>query len=174
MKLSHRSARHACALSAPMGAIVVLEPGQRYDPERDRVLLVSDAGPTINLDHGPFARPMLNGQVDPAPIELRAGVTYRFRIINIRSDFVVAMALLDGQCLVERRPVAKDGADLPPSQAVARPAQVALGPGEILDVELTPPAPGELTLRLGFPVVLRPDGTPVPRPAPTRVPVHVR
>lgn len=170
---SHFNERHQITHGL-YGAIVVLEPGQRHDPERDRILLVSDAGPTINLEHGPFARPMLNGRADPAPIELQAGVTYRFRIINIRSDLVVALALLDGQRPALWRHVAKDGADLPASQAVTAPAQLALGVGEIHDVEFTPRSPGELTLELGFSVFLRRDGTPVPRPAPTRVPVHVR
>jgi FtsP/CotA-like multicopper oxidase with cupredoxin domain len=157
------------------GAIVVLAPGERYDPERDRVLLVSDAGPTINLLDGTFARPMLNGQVEPAPIVLRAGVAYRFRLINIRSDFGVVLGLLDGDRPVGWRHVAKDGADLPAAQAVVRPAQLLLGVGEIHDVMFTPRAPGELTLRLGFPPVApRPDGTPVLYPAPTLVPVRVQ
>jgi hypothetical protein len=29
--------------------------------------------------------PLLNGKADPDPLELRAGVTYRFRLVNIRS-----------------------------------------------------------------------------------------
>ncbi|HXH81607.1 MAG TPA: multicopper oxidase domain-containing protein, partial [Candidatus Tectomicrobia bacterium] len=156
------------------GAIVVLEPGQRYDPERDRVLLVSDEGPTINLANGPFARPMLNGRADPAPIELRAGVTYRFRFINIRTHFLVALALLDGERPVTWRRVAKDGADLPASQAVTAPARLVFGVGEIHDVEFTPRAAGELTLEMGFPPTIRPDGTPAPFPPPARIPVRVR
>ena len=156
------------------GAIVVVEPGQRYDPERDRVLLLSDEGMTLNLEHGPFARPMLNGEVDPPPLELRAGVTYRFRIINIRSDFVVALALQDGSRPAEWRHVGKDGAALPPAQAVLRPAQLVMGVGEIHDVEFTPRTAGDLTLRIGFPPATRPDGTSVPFPAATQVPVHVR
>ena len=42
------------------------------------------------------------------------------------------------------------------------------------DVEFTPRSAGDLTLRIGFPPATRPDGTPVPFPPPTRVPVHVR
>jgi hypothetical protein len=36
--------------------------------------------------------------------------------------------------------VAKDGADLPPSQATARPARLHTGPGETWDVAWTPAA----------------------------------
>lgn len=69
------------------GAIVVLEPAQRYDPETDRVLLFSDSGITINPVVGPYDAPLLNERRQPEPLELRVGVTYRFRLINIRSAF---------------------------------------------------------------------------------------
>jgi hypothetical protein len=114
----------------------------------------------------------LNGRLDPEPLELRAVVTYRLRFINIRSDFVVAAALLEGDQPVEWRHVAKDGADLPATQVALRPAQLLLGAGEIYDFEFTPRSAGRLTLRFGFPLRFRPEGVPVP--APTLVPVHVR
>jgi hypothetical protein len=47
--------------------------------------------------------------------------------------------------------VAKDGADLPVSQAKAQPAAITFSPGEIIDVELTPREARELTLRFGMP-----------------------
>jgi hypothetical protein len=151
---------------------VVLEPGRRYDAETDRVLLISDEGETVNPARGPFARPLLNGRLEPEPLELRAGVKYRFRVINIRSDFVVAAALLEGARPVEWWHVAKDGADLPAVQVALRPAQLLLHVGEIYDFEFTPRAVGRLTLRFGFPPGFRPDSVPVP--APTLVPVDVR
>ena len=133
------------------GSIVVVEPGKRRDPETDRVLLVSDAGPTTNLIRGPFPRAMLNGRTQPDPIELRAGTSYRFRLINIRTDYNTIVSLLAGDAPVEWRVVAKDGADLPPSQATVRPAKLTFAPGEIIDVEFTPRSAGELTLRFGMP-----------------------
>lgn len=154
------------------GAIVVLEPGQRHEPDTDRVLLFSDAALTVNPVVGPFAAPLLNGRAQPEPIALRAGVTYRFRLVNIRSAFPVAVALLAGDVPVEWRHVAKDGAELPPAQAVVRPAQLAFSVGEIHDVEFTPRAPGELTLRFGFPPRFRPPGVRVPEPTRLAVRVH--
>ena len=136
--------------SGLFGAILVFDRGHRYNPDVDRVLLLSDPRPASTERRGPFS-PLLNGQVQPEPMELRAGVTYRFRLINIRSNAPVALALLDGAQPAEWRPVAKDGADLPQSQAVPRPAQLIFGPGEIYDYEFTPRAPGELKLRFGFP-----------------------
>jgi len=155
------------------GVILVLEPGRVHDPETDRVLLWSDEGATINPRLGPFARAMLNGRVEPEPIWLRAGATYRFRLINIRSDFPVSLALVDsGGRPVEWRHVATDGADLPPAQVSIRPARLLLFVGEIYDFEFTPRSEGRWTLRFGFPDGFRPEDVPVP--APTLVPVYVR
>jgi len=136
--------------SGMYGPILVLEPGQAYDPETDRVLLFSDGGPIVNVIAGPFPPVLLNGQVAPLPMELRAGVTYRFRVINIKTDFPEKLALLDGDEPVEWRLVAKDGADLPASQATMRPADLTFAPGEIFDFEFTPRSVGDLALRFGF------------------------
>jgi FtsP/CotA-like multicopper oxidase with cupredoxin domain len=133
------------------GAIVVVDRGRRFDPETDRVMVLSDGGPTVNLIRGPFPPALLNGSTQPAPLELRAGVTYRLRLINIRGDYAAMVALLDGTQPVEWRMVAKDGADLPAAQATVQPARLVFSPGEIHDVELTPRAPGVLTLRFGTP-----------------------
>jgi hypothetical protein len=44
--------------------------------------------------------------------------------------------------------IAKDGADLPPPQAVMHDAHQELAPGEIYDFEYTPPGPGRLRLEV--------------------------
>ena len=158
--------------SGLFGTILVLDRGHRYDPDVDRVLLLSDPRAASTERRGPFL-PLLNGQAQPEPMELRAGVTYRFRLINIRSNAPVALALLDGVQPAEWRPVAKDGADLPAAQAIPRPAQLIFGPGEIYDYEFTPRAPGELKLRFGFP----PARVPRPNvviPEPVIVTVRIR
>jgi hypothetical protein len=46
------------------------------------------------------------------------------------------------------RPIAKDGADLPPTQRRARSAYLLTGPGQTADFEFTPPAPGDLRLEV--------------------------
>jgi len=150
------------------GSIVVLDHGKRYDGDTDRVLLLSDDGPTQNVIVGPFPRALLNGQSQPRPMELRSGVTYRFRLINIRTDYQATVSILEADQPVRWRVVAKDGADLPPSQAADRPATLTFAAGEIYDVELTPKAVGNLTLRFGAP-----KQGPIPGQA-TDVPVAVR
>jgi len=133
------------------GSIVVLDPGKRYDGDTDRVLVLSDDRPTQNVILGPFPRALLNGQSDPKPIRLRSGVTYRFRLINIRTDYAATVSIFDDGQLAKWRVIAKDGADLPSSQATVRAATLTFAAGEIYDVEFTPTTPGSLTLQFGAP-----------------------
>ena len=90
------------------------------------------------------------------------------RLINIRTDYIVALALLDHGRPARWRLVAKDGADLPETQASVRPAELTFAPGEIYDVEYTPRSAGRLTLRFG------PGPSRFPGPPPTSIAVRVR
>jgi FtsP/CotA-like multicopper oxidase with cupredoxin domain len=143
--------------------IVVLEPGQKYDPETDRILMVSDGGPTKNVITGPFAPTVLNGQVAPVLADLRAGTKYRFRVIGITGDLPSSLAITKGGKPIEWRAVAKDGADLPANQAVTRKAELVFDPGEIFDFEYTPAAAGELQVAFGPPAFLQIPGTKIHR-----------
>jgi len=132
------------------GAIVVLEPGERFDPETDRVLVLSDGGPWTSFTVDSMVPPtFLNGRSAPEPLRLRAGTTYRFRLINILTESGARVALLKGEEPVEWRAIAKDGAGLPPGLATLRPAQLTFLPGEIRDFEFTPAAKGDLVLGFG-------------------------
>jgi FtsP/CotA-like multicopper oxidase with cupredoxin domain len=159
------------------GPIIVVEPGQTYDPDRDRVLFFGTSGPTTNVVFGPFAHHQMNGVEQPKPMDLRAGTTYRFRLINLADGGPVMVMLKNGKDPITWRAVAKDGAALPSSQATIRPAALMFDPGEIYDFELTPKA-GDLALTFGPPPP--PPGSPppppnVPPPPPTRtVAVRVR
>jgi len=149
------------------GAIVVLEPGETFDPGTDHVLVFSDGGPWRSFTpHDSHAPPtLLNGRAAPKPFDLRAGETYRFRLVNILTESSLRVALLNGEEPVEWRAIAKDGANLPPSLATMRPANLAFMPGEIRDFELRPEVPGELTLGFG-------KGTPWEGWTTVRVRVH--
>jgi len=130
---------------------LTVDHGKRYDGDTDRIFVLSDDGPTRSLIRGPFPRVLLNGESQPKPIQLRAGVTYRFRLINIRTDYEATVSIFDDEEPAEWRVVAKDGADLPASQATVRPATLTFAAGEIYDVEFTPTAPGIMTLQFGAP-----------------------
>ncbi|MGQ0561606.1 MAG: multicopper oxidase domain-containing protein [Gemmatimonadota bacterium] len=153
---SHRNEMQQIG-SGMYGGIVVLEPGRQYNPDTDRVLLFSDNGPTVHLFKGPFPHILLNGRTQPEPMQLRAGTTYRFRLINIRAEGLVIVAILDGEKPAEWRMVARDGADLPPAQAVSGPAKLMFASGQIYDVEFTPKKTGQLTLQFEEPAAAPSD-----------------
>jgi FtsP/CotA-like multicopper oxidase with cupredoxin domain len=156
--------------SGMYGPLIVLEPGQKYDPKTDRVLLFSDGGPTTNVIAGPFPPMLMNGQAQPDPIDLKAGVTYRFRVIGITGDISTQFKFLDGDKPIEWRAVARDGMTLPASQATVRPAAMIFDPGQIFDFEYTPRAKGELAMVFGEPAFGAP---PDKAPKQTRVLVRV-
>jgi hypothetical protein len=79
---------------------------------------------------------VLNAARPIAP--LRAGVEHRIRVINITAGDMLTMELHGAAGLVRWRPIAKDGADLPPTQATERPARLQLTSGETWDVVWTP------------------------------------
>jgi FtsP/CotA-like multicopper oxidase with cupredoxin domain len=151
------------------GSIVVTDDGKAPNGMTDRVMLFSSAGPTMNVVTGPSTATMLNGKVQQDTMELRAGTTYRFRLIDITGDVHTFVSLLDGDKPAMWRAVAKDGADLPASQATMRPAaDLMLDPGEIYDFEFTPPKAGMFTLRFG------PEDAPPEAGLPKKVNVAVR
>jgi FtsP/CotA-like multicopper oxidase with cupredoxin domain len=124
-------------------AILVLEPGARFDPSRDHVFIGGwDGG----------AEPphlLINGDSLPrVPLELEAGVPHRFRFINIGPAGGYWPSLRQDSTLQLWRHIAKDGADLPAARAVERPARFRIQVGETWDFEWTP-RPGEYTLALG-------------------------
>jgi FtsP/CotA-like multicopper oxidase with cupredoxin domain len=128
--------------SGMYGPLIVQDPGDVFEPETDRVILVSPGGP------GDDAPGWVNGSAAPPPIELVTGRTYRLRFININTDWRVLFTLLSPEGLATWRPVAKDGADLPAGQAGSRPAWLLTGPGETADFEFKPEAAGELRLEV--------------------------
>lgn len=163
------------------GPIIVLEPGEKYDPERDRILFFGSAGALLSFLSPPPAV-LLNGSTNPAAMEFRAGRTYRLRLFNLAGDSPTSVALTRNGTPVEWRAVAKDGYPLPAVQATSRPAVLMFDPGEIYDFEFTPATSGEYTLAFGFP---QPPPPPAPKPGeppppPSSVPplvnvaVHVR
>jgi hypothetical protein len=73
-------------------------------------------------------------------------VTYRFRFINITPNNAgLRMYLREANGgLVRWRALAKDGADLPASQAVLQPAELPIAVGGTYDFELRRDEPGTL------------------------------
>lgn len=125
------------------GALLVLEPGQRFDPQTDKVFVLGRGG--LDEMHDPL---MLNGSPQPGLMVLLTGQTYRFRFVNITPNdaAMTASLTLDGHP-VKWRAIAKDGADLPPQQVTVKDALQNISVGETYDFEFAPKAPGEYDLR---------------------------
>ena len=124
------------------GALLVVEPNTAYDPATDLVFLITTPRLDVNA-----SVVYLNGSMTPAPIEMKSGMRYRLRILNLHT-FRPSMRfeVRRDSALVTWRALAKDGADLPAALATERRATQQLGNGETYDFELVPAAPGDLRI----------------------------
>jgi FtsP/CotA-like multicopper oxidase with cupredoxin domain len=125
------------------GALIVLEPGQHFDPAHDHVYVGSWDG----REDPPHY--LVNGDsVGGRAIELTAGERQRFRFIGIGAVSGGRFALMRDTTHASWRMVAKDGADLPPAVAAQwLVAEQRVLAGETFDFEWTPEHAGVYTLR---------------------------
>jgi FtsP/CotA-like multicopper oxidase with cupredoxin domain len=129
------------------GPLIVLRPGQTFDPETDKTVVIGLGG--ADDMKSPI---LLNGGAQPEPLRLKVGLKYRLRFINITPNNAgLQVSLLTGSSPVRWRAVAKDGADLPPAQAIDQAARWVISVGETYDFEFEPATKGDLRLE-----VLRP------------------
>jgi manganese oxidase len=125
------------------GPLLVLPPGQTFDPTTDKVFVLGRSGLNEMLD--PL---VLNGSPQPSMMVLLLGPTYRLRFVNIApNDALVEVSLSCNGHPEKWRAIAKDGADLPPQQATVRDALWPISVGETGDFEFTPKTPGSYQLR---------------------------
>jgi FtsP/CotA-like multicopper oxidase with cupredoxin domain len=101
---------------------------------------------TILMNQGFDETGRINGRAVPDTLRLAAGRTHRLRLAQIAPDWRVIVTLGDSAGPASWRAVAKDGADLPPQQAIVRPARLVMGPGETADFLFRPEHPGTMTL----------------------------
>ncbi len=125
------------------GALVVLEPGHNFDPDREKVLVITAGDTSFETTDV-----LLNGARQPAPLELQKGKTYRLRFINIAPNFNAKVALLAGDKLLEWRAVAKDGWELPGHQRVRRESREVISVGETYDFEFVAEDAGDYRLEV--------------------------
>ena len=122
------------------GPIVVLEPGQVFNPRTDHVHIVGwDGSKDVQL--------LVNGDslISP-PIQMRVGERHRLRFINIGMADPAYFTIKRDTTLADWTPIAKDGADLPLPQRDARKAKLLIDVGQTYDFEFTPTAAGEYVL----------------------------
>jgi len=143
------------------GALLVLEPGARYDPETDRVIIVGGNGTFGVVD---TLKSLVNGREHPDPLALRPGRPVRLRLISIDVDHRILFRLFRGDSVAEWLPLAKDGADLPSALAVRRTATLLTGPGETADFQVTTTGDTPWRLQISAPYVDDPWTIPLPLP----------
>ena len=124
-------------LNGLYGPLIVLEPGQKYDPEHDRTFLFSIG------KYAPFGYLLLiNGHPQPDPVTLQVGTRYRLRLINITDNVVdMRVRLTSNDAPLQWKVVAKDGAALPQAQLKNSTAEMWLTVGETYDVEYQAASP---------------------------------
>ncbi len=123
------------------GALIVLPPGERYDPARDLVLVAAE---DFTTDQGYT----VNGGRKDADLAARAGQPIRIRMIDIAPAEPFLFEMWRDSTLAEWTPIAKDGWDLPPARAVPAPARMSVNVGETFDARFTPAGPGRWVLRV--------------------------
>jgi FtsP/CotA-like multicopper oxidase with cupredoxin domain len=126
------------------GALVVNEPGRPRDPTRDIPIVITESrSPDRKVTT------LVNGSAAPQPLVMRAGTTYRLRIVQMGvSRSAVWVEMWRDSTRASWVPVAKDGADLPETARVAREARLRFGIGETYDFEFTPEVAGPMRLEV--------------------------
>lgn len=122
------------------GALIVLEPGQQRDPRTDHLWVAGNDG----MDDK--SRVVMNGDTTGPTLEFRAGVPHRMRFVNMGFALGGFFGIYRDKTFVPWRAIAKDGADLPASQAVPQTGPQLILSGETYDFEWIP-MPGRYQLK---------------------------
>ncbi len=147
------------------GSLIVLDPGEPYRPETERIIVISQGVSetvfTKNWMHG-FSNLhyLLNGSSQPAPIYLKKGATYRLRVINImaqensyfttREDGFYISLKKEGKPVVWKS-IDKDGMNWAAKLHETIPADIQrAAPGTTHDFEFTPDKAGDYFFEATF------------------------
>ena len=125
------------------GGLIVLDPGETFDAERDRLLM-------IGARDNDFAtsRITLNGSETFTPIVLHHGVKYRLRVVNMAPNLGANFVIGSTEHPATWHAIAKDGATLPARLAKTQDASLHIASGEAYDFEYQPQVAGEIPLQI--------------------------
>jgi FtsP/CotA-like multicopper oxidase with cupredoxin domain len=141
------------------GPLIVLEPGQRFDPATDHIFTITTTHTVADA-----GKIFVNGMFQPPALTVHAGVRQRLRFINMTTFWTNAVVgLSSGSGTVRWQPIAVDGADLPITARAAESAVQTVTIGETRDFAFTPVARGELLVQIW----------PDPNYGLVTIPVHV-
>jgi FtsP/CotA-like multicopper oxidase with cupredoxin domain len=125
------------------GGLIVLEPGQSFDAEHDRLLVIGARDADFYS-----TRLTVNGSEELQPMVLRRGAKYRLRVINMAPNLRADVLLGTAEHPATWRGVAKDGADLPSRLTKPQEARLHIVSGEAYDFEFQADEPGEIPLQI--------------------------
>jgi FtsP/CotA-like multicopper oxidase with cupredoxin domain len=123
------------------GPLIVLEPGQKWDPVTDHVFGIGQEGQKVP------AWNVVNGVPASEPMRLKAGMRHRMRFYNMTIDDEADVVIENDTGTVKWTPVAKDGMPVVAVDGTPRSARLHIGPGETFDF-LFAPRPGEYRMRV--------------------------
>jgi FtsP/CotA-like multicopper oxidase with cupredoxin domain len=126
--------------SGMYGALIVVEPGETFDPARDHVVVIGRSGSGLD------APVVMNGSREPLLV-WKAGMRHRVRLINITPDDILVTSLGKADSTVQWVPLTKDGAPVPAGDGHPRAATQTIAVGETYDFEYEAP-PGRHSLWL--------------------------
>jgi manganese oxidase len=124
--------------SGMYGALIVLEPGETFDPALDHVVVIGRSGPARD------AAVLLNGDRSPQ-FAWKAGARHRIRLVNITPNDIFVVSLMAGERALDWQPLTKDGAPVPAGSAQPRTASITIAVGETYDFAYDAP-PGRQTV----------------------------
>lgn len=127
------------------GAIVVLEPGQRFEPRTDHVFVIGWDGPK----DPPHL--LVNGDSTAAPLILERGLHHRLRFVFIGAVGGDPTALMSIGSPVTWRPLARDGFTIPLAQQRDQSATVLGWAGQTYDFDFDAREAREYILVIGDP-----------------------
>jgi manganese oxidase len=128
--------------SGLFGGLIVLEPGERFDPATDHVYVAGWDGPADPRHL------VINGDSVGGAVRFAHGKEHRLRFINIGPAAPLRAKLTRNGEPVTWRAIAIDGADLPESQRVTGPAEMTIDVGQTADFAFRPPSRGNYVLAL--------------------------
>jgi FtsP/CotA-like multicopper oxidase with cupredoxin domain len=140
-------------LEGMYGALIVLNPDEKYNPETDKIFVISQGGSSIFMPRAMankieynFGRTkyLWNGTDKPETLTLQKGQTYHFRFINIGAqNYNNTVWLRQGNQFSSWTFLAKDGMTLSKEQQVVRQSRQRIAIGETYDFEFTPASAGD-------------------------------
>jgi len=125
------------------GGLIVLEPGESFDAEHDRLLVIGAHDASFFT-----TRITVNGSEELSPMVFSRGASYRLRLINMAPNLPANVQLGSKEHPATWLAVAKDGAKVPSRLAKPGDAVLHIASGETYDFEFQPEAPGEIPLQI--------------------------